>query len=151
MPARDYLKGRTAPVTRGPTNGIEGYFLETHDWKSAAAFWKGLGFKVRFETDHGSGELRHPAGGPFLFIAERPKSRPVAVAPVLFVPDVAKFKTPPTATVVRPFTRTHWGSMEMILKDPDGRMLSIQGPVPSQSPSRKARKAAPKKPAKRGK
>ena len=46
------------------TNGFDHHYVETHDWKKAVAFWQRLGFELEFETDHGSGMLRHPAGGP---------------------------------------------------------------------------------------
>lgn len=55
------------------TKGIEGLLIETHNWGKAVAFWKSLGYEIEFETDHRSGQLRHPAGGPYLFIAERPR------------------------------------------------------------------------------
>lgn len=46
------------------TRGIEGLLIETHNWGKTVAFWKSLGYEVEFETDHHSGKLRHPGGGP---------------------------------------------------------------------------------------
>src|SRR6476646_9110419 len=63
--------------------GIEGLIIETHNWGEAVAFWTGLGFKVEFETDHHSGQLRHPGGGVYLFIAERPEGEPLETRPLI--------------------------------------------------------------------
>ena len=54
------------------TDGIKGLLIETHNWGKTVAFWTALGYELEFETDHLSGQLRHPHGGPFLFVAERP-------------------------------------------------------------------------------
>lgn len=112
-----------------PTKGIEGLFIETHNWGKTVAFWKDLGFELEFETDHHSGQLRHPAGGPYIFIAERPTSHTPQVALVLRVENAKSFQPPKSGTVARPFIKEHWGVMEMLLNDPDGRMLSIQAPI----------------------
>lgn len=58
------------------TDGIDGILIETHNWGKTVAFWRDLGYEVEFETDHHSGRLRHPRGGPYLFIAERPHDHP---------------------------------------------------------------------------
>jgi hypothetical protein len=76
------------------TNGLQGLLIETHNWGKTVAFWKALGYELEFETDHHSGQLRHPSGGPFLFIAERPEGTPIQVQPVLAANDAATF-TPP--------------------------------------------------------
>jgi hypothetical protein len=44
------------------TEGIEGWLIETHNGGKTVAFWQGLGYELEFETDHNSGQLRHPAG-----------------------------------------------------------------------------------------
>ena len=46
--------------------------VETHNWGKSVAFWKGLGYELELETDHHSGRLRHPAGGPYLFWPSAP-------------------------------------------------------------------------------
>jgi hypothetical protein len=112
------------------TEGIEGLFIETHNWGKSVAFWKALGYNLEFETDHHSGRLRHPSGGPYLFIAERPESKPLELHPVLAVRDAASFKAPASGTVVHPFEAQHWHVLEMRLADPDGRQLSLQSPLP---------------------
>ena len=80
-----------APTTRG----IEGLLIETHNWGKSVAFWQGLGYVLEFETDHNSGQLRHPTGGPYLFIAEVPESASVSWQPMLGLDDAARF-TPPS-------------------------------------------------------
>lgn len=112
------------------TKGIEGLLIETHDWGKSVAFWKSLGFEVEFETDHRSGRLRHPAGGPWLFINERPPSHVLQVVPGLSVEDAATFEPPTSGKVKRAFTREHWGALQMLLADPDGREISVEAQQP---------------------
>jgi hypothetical protein len=113
------------------TEGIEGLLIETHNWGKTVAFWKGLGYELEFETDHHSGRLRHPRGGPYLFVAERPPHQALKVVPMLGVKDATRFSPPSAATVVRPFEPQHWQVLEMLLADPDGRELSVQAPLPA--------------------
>src|SRR5579884_3482847 len=100
-----------------PTEGIEGWLIETHNSGKTVAFWKGLGYEIEFETDH-SGQLRHPAGGPYPFIAERPHAQELQIVPAVAVKDAAKFKPPSSAVVTRPFEKQHWPALQMLLKDP---------------------------------
>jgi hypothetical protein len=60
------------------TDGFDHLYLETHNWGRALAFWQRLGFEVEFDTDHGSGMLRNPAGGPSIFLAEQSVDDPLA-------------------------------------------------------------------------
>lgn len=115
------------------TNGIEGLLIETHNWGKTVAFWKALGYELEFETDHHSGQLRHPNGGPYLFIAERPESQALQVVPALSVRDAAQFTPPKSGTVEQPFEEQHWGALEMRLADPDGRSIGIHAPAPGAS------------------
>jgi hypothetical protein len=78
------------------TEGITGFLFDTRNYWATAAFWKSLGFENVFETDHGSGQWVHPAGGPSVFIADEQKA------------DL----------------QTH----QAIIRDPDGRSVSIQAP-----------------------
>ena len=75
------------------TTGIEGLYVETHNWGKTVAFWQGLGFQLQFETDHHSGQLEHPAGGPFIFLAERPADRELETYPVVAVDVAESFTT----------------------------------------------------------
>ena len=111
------------------TQGIDVLLIETHNWGKTVAFWKGLGYEIEFETDHHSGRLRHPAGGPALFIAERPAGHVLQVVPGLSVANAASFEPPKSGTVKRPFIREHWGVLQMLLADPDGRDIAIEAPL----------------------
>ncbi|GMU06350.1 hypothetical protein [Corallococcus caeni] len=113
------------------TDGIAGLLIETHNWGKTVAFWKALGYELEFETDHHSGQLRHPGGGPFLFVAGRPEGTPLLLQPMSAVRDAAKFSPPDSGRVVRPFEAQHWGAVEMLLADPDGRHLSVQAASPA--------------------
>jgi hypothetical protein len=112
------------------TDGIEGLYIETHNWGKTVAFWQGLGFDLEFETDHHSGLLRHPAGGPYIFLAEHPETHALETHPILHVADAKSF-TPPDGTVTQPFEAQHWGMLEMRLADADGRAVSLQAPPPA--------------------
>lgn len=107
------------------TKGIVTLLIETHNWGKTAAFWKSLGYVIDFETDHNSGQLHHPAGGPNLFIAERAPDQPLKIVAGLTVSDAASFTPPPSGTVISEFSKQHWGGLQMLLADPDGRDVAI--------------------------
>ena len=109
------------------TEGIEGVYLETHNWGKTAGFYQALGYEVEFTTDHGSGLLRN-GGGPYLFLAEIPENQVPQVQLILKVADADAFRPAPSVDVVTPFEDTHYGTKEMTVRDPDGRILSIQSP-----------------------
>lgn len=111
------------------TDGIEAVFLETHNWGKAAKFFQALGYRLELDTGHGSGQLRHDGGGPYVFIAEVPEDQPTGTRLVLRVADAATFDPEPIVEVVTPFEATHWGTQEMTVRDPDGRLWSVQAPV----------------------
>jgi hypothetical protein len=102
---------------------IEAVFLTTHNWGKTAKFFQALGFKLELETDHNSGQLRAPSG-PYLFIAEVPKSEPPDTQLVLKVKDESA--PPGFVSVLTPFEDTHWGTREMTVRDPDGRTWRLQ-------------------------
>ncbi|MBG0809418.1 VOC family protein [Methylosinus sp. H3A] len=110
------------------TRGVEAIFLTTHNWGKAAKFFQSLGFTLEFETDHNSGQLRNGAG-PYLFIAEIPESEAPQARMVLTVADEEAFHLDPSVDVVAPFEDTHWGTREMTVRDPDGRIWSLQAPA----------------------
>jgi hypothetical protein len=112
------------------TEGIEGWLIETHNWGKTVAFWQGLGYEVEFETDHHSGQLRHPGGGPYLFIAERPHTQNLQIVPAVAVKDAEKFTAPASAKVVHAFEKQHWPTLQMLLEDPDGRQVGVNAPLP---------------------
>src|SRR3954471_7939337 len=110
------------------TEGIEAVFLETHNWGTAAKFFQDLGFTLEFETDHNSGRLRN-GDGAYVFIAEVPPDREPEVRIALAVPDADAFRPGPAVEVVTPFEATHYGTREMTVRDPDGRLWSLQAPA----------------------
>jgi hypothetical protein len=110
------------------TEGIEGLYIETRNYGATAAFWSSLGFRAVVETDHGSGQWEHPSGGPFVFIAEQ-LERELEVHPILRVADAAAFAPARTPDYERPFTPQHWGALEAVVRDPDGRRVSLQAPA----------------------
>ncbi|HVV52214.1 MAG TPA: VOC family protein [Polyangia bacterium] len=129
------------------TKGIDGILVETHNWGATVAFWKGLGYELEFETDHHSGRLRHPAGGPYIFVAERAAGRPLQMVLGVAVADAGKFRPPPSGAVVRPFEEQHWPALQMLLADPDGRPIAVEAPLPrTRKPAvRRARRPARKR------
>lgn len=85
-----------------------------------AKFWQTLGFML--DDDRGtSGLLRAVAGGPYLYVAEVPASRPPRMELYLAVSDEAV--PAPPVEVVAPFADTHWGTRELAVRDPDGRIV----------------------------
>jgi hypothetical protein len=112
------------------TEGIEAVFLETHNWGKTARFFQALGYELEFETDHDSGQLRN-GDGPYVFVSEVPEDRDPQMRLVLEVPDADAFRADPAVEVVTPFEDTHWGTKEMTVRDPDGRMWSLQAPAKS--------------------
>ncbi|MFC1433713.1 VOC family protein [Streptacidiphilus sp. N1-3] len=110
--------------------------METHNWGKAAKFFQALGFELEFATDHNSGQLRH-GDGPSLFIAEVPESKQPELQLVLKVSDPDALRLDPSVEVVTPFEDTHFGTRLMTVRDPDGRLWSLQAPgkqSPAQAP-----------------
>jgi hypothetical protein len=110
------------------TEGIEAVFLETRNWGKAAKFFQALGFDLEFSTDHSSGQLRN-GDGPYVFIAEVPEDREPGIQLVLKATDPDASPLDPVVEVVTPFEDTHYGTREMTVRDPDGRLWTIQAPA----------------------
>jgi hypothetical protein len=111
------------------TEGLEGFYVETRNYGATAAFWASMGFENVFKTDHGSGQWEHPAGGPYVFINEQLESE-LGTHPILRVADSTAFRPDRPADFARPFTPEHWGVVEALIRDPDGRIVSLQAPLP---------------------
>ncbi|GHJ34440.1 VOC family protein [Streptomyces sp. TS71-3] len=111
------------------TDGIQGFCVETRNYGATAAFWRSFGFRAVLETDHGSGQWQHPAGGPYVFIVERHDGDP-RTYPVLGVPDAAAFSPAREPDFAQPFTPQHWGVTQAFVRDPDGRYVSLEAPLP---------------------
>lgn len=117
-------------MTTVTTEGIEAVFLETHNWGRTAKFFQALGFKLEFATDHASGLLRNGTGA-YVFVAEVPEDREPQLRIALKVPDADAFEAGSPVEVVTPFEETHYGTREMTVRDPDGRLWSLQAPAKS--------------------
>jgi len=116
------------------TNGIKTILLETHNFGKTVAFWKSLGYLVEFETGHNSGQLRHSAGGPALFVAERSPEQPLKLVLGVTVDDARRFEPPKSGGVQGPFKAEHWGALQMLLTDPDGREVAVEAPLETAKP-----------------
>jgi hypothetical protein len=112
------------------TKGIEGVLIETRNWGKTVAFWQALGYEVEFETDHNSGMLRNPAGGPYLFVAEQLDRELESFSPILSTADSTTFTPPSAGEVVHGFEPQHWDVVQMLLADPDGRHVGVEAPLP---------------------
>jgi hypothetical protein len=110
------------------TEGIEAVFLTTHNWGRAAKFFQALGFELEFATDHSSGQLRN-GNGPYVFIAEVPASEEPEMRLVLKAADAEALRPDPAVEVVTPLADTHYGTREMTVRDPDGRLWTLQAPA----------------------
>lgn len=110
------------------TDGIEAVYIETHNWGRAAKFFQALGFELEFATDHDSGMLRN-GDGPYVFVAEVPEERETGLRVVLNVADEGALRADPAVDVVTPFEDTHYGTREMTVRDPDGRLWTLQAPA----------------------
>ena len=110
------------------TEGVEAVFMTTHNWGKAAKFFQNLGFSLEFETDHNSGQFRN-GDGPYLFIAEAPPSETPQMQVILRVADAEAFRPSAPLDVVTPFEDTHWGTQNMTVRDPDGRLWTLQAPA----------------------
>lgn len=99
------------------TQGVDAFYITTHNWGATAKFLIDLGFTIDFETGHNSGQLTAPSG-PSVFVAEVPESAPTEISPVIRVD--AETDVPST------FEETHYGAREATVQDPDGRSWIIQ-------------------------
>jgi hypothetical protein len=110
---------------------FQGFYVETRNCGATAALWASLGFENVFDTDHGSGQWAHPGGGPYVFIAENGDlDAPLATHPILGVADATAFRPARPPEFFRDFEPQHWGVVEALLRDPDGREVSLQAPLP---------------------
>ena len=110
------------------TEGFIGFYVETRSYADTAAFWSSLGFENVFETGHGSGQWRHPSGGPYVFVNEQ-HDAPLQTHPILGVADSTSFAPTRAPDFARPFTPQHWDVTEALIRDPDGREVSLQAPL----------------------
>jgi len=113
------------------TRGIDMVLVETHNFGKTVAFWKSLGYELEFETDHHSGRLVHPSGAaPAIFVAERPPGQALEVVLGVSVKAPEDFRPPTSGTVRQPFEMQHWGALQMLVADPDERIVAVEAPAP---------------------
>ncbi len=112
------------------TEGFLGLYVETRNYGATAAFWSSLGFEQAFETGHGSGQWEHPGGGPYVFINEQHGSA-LSTYPILRVADADAFAPVRPPDFAEPFTPQHWGMLQALVRDPDGRTVALQAPLPA--------------------
>jgi hypothetical protein len=112
------------------TDGIQAVYLTTRNWGKSAKFFQALGFALEFDTGHESGQLRN-GSGPYVFIAEVPAGTEPEMRLVFGAPDEDAVHPGPAVEVITPFENTHFGTREMTVRDPDGRVWVLQAPVKS--------------------
>ena len=107
------------------SKGIEGLIVDTHNWGKSVAFWNDLGYDLEDSL-----VLRHRTGGPFIYLIEQAETENLEIRPIVGIEDASTFTPPAAGTVQREFEPQHWEVSEMLLLDPDGREISVQGPLP---------------------
>ncbi|MEP6694915.1 MAG: VOC family protein [Chloroflexota bacterium] len=106
-----------------PADRVHHIYIETHNWGKSAAFWRELGFELA--EDRGtSGLFRPRAGGPYIYLAEVPADREPTMQLYLAATDEEEPQRP--VEIVAPFSATHWGTREMAVRDPDGRLVKLE-------------------------
>lgn len=111
-----------------PADRIHHIYIETHNWGKSVAFWRELGFELDEDAAKSSALLRPRGGGPYIYLAEVPAERDPRLELYLATNDEATPGRP--AEVVSPFAPTHWGTREMAVRDPDGRVLKLEANAP---------------------
>ena len=107
-----------------PADSIHHIYIETHNWGKSVAFWRELGFELDEDPAKSSALLRPRGGGPYIYLAEVPAERDVKVELYLSTNDESAPGRP--VDVVSPFAPTHWGTREMAVRDPDGRVVKLE-------------------------
>lgn len=105
--------------------GLHHLYVETADFDASVDFWNGLGFEFvqRWgEEGHRAGMLRN--GSAEVVLAEV-GSDPV-FNPFFAVDDLDALTVGPGVEIVTPKEDTHWGTRWMQVRDPDGRVFSIE-------------------------
>lgn len=110
------------------TDGIEAVFVETRNWGKTTKFFQALGYELDHASGDGSGVLRN-GDGPYLVVVEVPEDREPRMQIALTVRDAEAVRPDSAVEVVTPFEDTHYGTREMTVRDPDGRVWSLQAPA----------------------
>ena len=73
--------------------------------------------------------LKHPAGGPLIYLIEQPQTEDIEIRLIVTIDDATTFSAPVVGIVDRGFEPQHWGVSERMLLDPDHRGVSVQVPL----------------------
>ena len=104
-------------------DGVRSIYIETHNFGKAAAFWKALGFDHFLDLGGSAGGFRAAEGGAYLFIEEVPEDRALACEPYF---NLTSTELPDAVEVVTPLEDTHWDTKLMAVRDPDGRVWTLE-------------------------
>jgi hypothetical protein len=69
---------------------------------------------------------------PYLFVAERSPGQALQVVLGVSGADAVAFTPPSAGTVIRPFEPQQFPALEMLLRDPDGRIIGVHAPLPAK-------------------
>jgi hypothetical protein len=64
----------------------------------------------------------------YVFVEEQPANPAPELQVVVRVSAAETCRPGPPDEMVKPFEKTHWGTQEMHVRDPDGRIWSLQAP-----------------------
>ena len=108
--------------------GIDHLYAETLSWERSVEFWEGLGFELaeQWGTEgHRAGRL--VCGEAGVVLAEiGPGSEPPAFNVFFRVDGFDDGDPSPEVEVINPVEATHWGTRWMRVRDPDGRVYSLE-------------------------
>ncbi|MCB2224650.1 MAG: hypothetical protein KQH83_10835 [Actinobacteria bacterium] len=105
-------------------------YVETLHWEASLRFWEGLGFTVaeRWGSDgHRAGRLE--SGTAQIVLAEAPEGAGPAFDLVFRAGDLDGAPPAPEVGVAAPVQDTHWGTRVLRVRDPDGRVYSLEQDV----------------------
>jgi hypothetical protein len=106
-----------------PADSVHHVYIERHNSAKSIAFCRGLGFQL--DEERGTSGVLGPIGdGPYTYPTEVPAHRTPAVELCLSATDETAPQRP--VEVIAPFAATHWGTREMAVRDPDGRLFKLE-------------------------
>ena len=112
------------------TQGIEGLYIETHNWGKTVAFWQAMGYELDVRDGSRFRSADPSLRWPLLVRRRATASKSLETYPIVRTDDASTFTSPTGAAIDKPFTPEHWGVVEMQVVDPDGRHVSVQAPLP---------------------
>lgn len=103
---------------------VDHLYAETLNWDETAAFWKRLGFAfvdTWGEAGHRAGRLE--SGGATVVLAEVTQGEP-RFSVFFAIDEIGSMDDEPA--LAQPPHDTHWGTRMAALRDPDGRVHSLE-------------------------